>query len=330
MAFNNFAPYRITRKVLHRIRYIDKDIYKARLKRLTLRKKDFIDSIKSALDENKSYASGKLGYSEELFMYYPILLGKKINRAGTQTFENELFFHFLNQEGLFPGTPSFMLDFAKFYVEQIRKLDFLGLCFVPRELEILKHYQLKNKFVYLLDQEPDRSTPDNPEKCYLQYFRDKKILIICPFAGILKERATREIFEGVWSRTGKKWFYPASIDALEFPYGFSKETQKRYATALDLLDSIKNEIAHRDFDVALIAAAGLAIPIAAYAKDIGKMGICLGGHLQAVFGVIGKRWWNMDDWKRDYFNSYWINVPERYKPRELSEGMAVCDNGDYW
>jgi hypothetical protein len=53
------------------------------------------------------------------------------------------------------------------------------------------------------------------------------VLLICPFANLLKNRATREIFEGVWSKFGKKWFYPQSIDAIEFPYGFTKETQQK-------------------------------------------------------------------------------------------------------
>src|SRR4030067_3251444 len=175
-------------------------------------------------------------------------------------------------------------------MEHIRRLDCLGICLYPGELELIHYYQLKNKLIYYPNQEPDRSIPNRGKECYLPFFNNKKILIICPFAGILKERATKEIFEGVWAKTGKKWFYPKAVDALEFPYGFAKETQEKYATALNLYEYIIIEIEKRDFDIALIGAAGLAIPIASYIQSMGKIGIDLGGALQFFFGVFGKRW----------------------------------------
>jgi hypothetical protein len=66
------------------------------------------------------------------------------------------------------------------------------------------------------------------------------------------------------------------------PYGFAPETQKRFGTAIDLFRSVTKEIDKRDFDVALIGAAGLAIPIASHIKRTGRMGIDLGGMLQIV------------------------------------------------
>jgi hypothetical protein len=59
-------------------------------------------------------------------------------------------------------------------------------------------------------------------------------------------------------------------------------------------------------------------------KARGKAAIALGGHLQVLFGVGGRRWWERPDWQRDYINDAWIEVPDRYKPdrRETDE--------DYW
>src|SRR5262249_29291915 len=156
-------------------------------------------------------------------------------------------------------------------------------------------------------------------------FRDRKIVIICPFGEILKERATQEIFEGVWSKSGKRWFYPKSVSALEFPYGFSRETQKVYPTVFELFDYITGRLHQIDFDVALIAAAGLAIPIASHIKDMGKVAIDLGGHLQIIFGVVGQRWRNTDGLKQ-VLTDHWIDMPAKYKPKETD----VCDHGAYW
>jgi len=143
----------------------------------------------------------------------------------------------------------------------------------------------------------------------------------------LKGEATREIFEGVWSKAGKKkWFYPKTVEALEFPYGFAAETHKSYSTAIDLFKYITIEIEKRDFDIALIGAGGLAIPIASHVKNMGKIGIDLGGHLQVLFGVLGKRYRN---WKWDAWNSneWCIDMPAKYRPKEADD---VCDKGAYW
>ena len=85
-------------------------------------------------------------------------------------------------------------------------------------------------------------------------------------------------------------------------------------------------LAKRDFDIALIGAGGLAIPIASRIKSMGKIGIDLGGHLQALFGVLGKRYrrWQWEAWNS---NEWCIDMPAKYRPKEADE---VCDSGAYW
>jgi len=107
-------------------------------------------------------------------------------------------------------------------------------------------------------------------------------------------------------------------------YGFDPETHKKYPTAIHLFEHIAGQIEKIDFDIALIGAAGLAIPIASYVKNRGKIGIDLGGHLQVLFGVYGKRWLDKKDWP--YFNDWWIRMPAKNKPKQSD----VCDLGAYW
>jgi hypothetical protein len=257
---------------------------------------------------------------------YEMLLQSKAERTELEEFESQLEFMCLKQQGIFPHDREFYRSYSKFYIENTRNLDCLGICYYPMELSVLKYYNLKNKQIFYVQQEPDRSVPDNPKNCYLQYFRGKKLLIICPFAGLLAERANQTTFEGVWQKTGKKWFYPKSVDAMEFPYGFSPETQKAYPSILELLREITERLHKTDFDIALIAAAGLAIPLASHIKSMGKIAIDLGGHLQFLFGVIGKRWRDHPEVGEKYFTEYWIDMPARYKPQQTD----VCDRGAYW
>ena len=76
----------------------------------------------------------------------------------------------------------------------------------------------------------------------------------------------------------------------------------------------------------MIAAAGLSIPLAAHIKELGKVGISLGGHLQALFGVLGKRWRLSPEWQQRYINDAWIDMPPEYCPAETNVG----DAGAYW
>jgi len=300
-------------------------LYRARY--FPISKKEFINDLRTALKNDAGYAAGKMGYSEQHWMYYEIFLKKEKNINNIRQFERDLNFHGLKQEGIFPEDPNFYLAFNRFYIPHVKNLDFLGICYRPWELEIIRYYKLKNKLIHYPYQQTDVMSPGTEENCYLPHFKDRKILLICPFAGILKERATKEIFEGVWSRAAKKkWFYPKSVDALEFPYGFAKETRKHYSTAIDLFKHIITLVDSRDFDIALIGAGGLAIPIASHIKSMGKIGIDLGGHLQVLFGVLGKRYreWRWEAWDS---NEWCIDMPAKYRPKEAEE---VCDSGAYW
>ena len=323
----------LARVIRRKAQHTREALYRARYS--TISKKEFINDLNAAITNNTGYATGKIGYSEQHWMYYEILLKKERNLDKVKQFERDLNFHGLKQEGVFPADPNFYLEFNSFYIPHVKNIDCLGICYRPwhilgdivDELEIIRHYKLRNKLIHYPYQQTDLTTPSTEENCYLPHFKDRKILLLCPFAGILKERATKEIFEGVWSKAAKKkWFYPKTVDALEFPYGFAEATHKSYSTAIELYKYITTQIAKRDFDIALIGAGGLAIPIASHIKSMGKIGIDLGGHLQLLFGVLGKRYrkWQWDAWDA---NEWCIDMPAKYRPKEADE---VCDRGAYW
>jgi hypothetical protein len=292
-------------------------------------KATFIHDLGTALSNGRGYAAGKLGVSEKHLALYPLVRAEDTSRARLFVFFKSLQFVALKQCGVFPATPDFLNAFGTWYAAQVGQLDALGLFLeepAPWEPRLLEHYRWPCKLMYYLDQEPDRSIPSNDALCYLSLFRGKRVLIICPFAEVLARRANQATFERVWENTGKRWFDPAGVDALEFPYGVSQTTRDRYETVYALLEEIENEMARRTFDVALIAAAAMGIPLAVYARSKGKVAISLGGSLQVLFGVLGRRWRSNPAWMQRYVNRYWIDLPEQYRPVETD----VCDNGAYW
>ena len=309
-----------------RMKQLVSDVELWRLRMATIPRLEFLSDVHYAVENGLGYAAGKIGFSQQHWMYYPILLNRLPAQPELDAFHRELHFHGLNQTGIFPADPEFYLRFNEFYIKKLERLDCLGICFRPWEPQLFRHYRLPSKLIHYFEQEPDRSRPSNEGNCYLRFFRGKRLLLVCPFASLLKERFTRETFEGVWAKTGKKWFEPADVQAVEFPYGFSPSTHEKFVTAISLYDWICARMDEHDYDITLIAASGLGIPLAVHAKQRGKIAIELGGHLQVLCGVIGQRWRTQTEYGEHHFNDCWINMPERYKPKETN----VCDSGAYW
>lgn len=259
-------------------------------------------------------------------MYWPIARARSHGPLQVRAYQLALRRHVETQSGIFPAEPAFYERFNPFYVSHVRNLDCLGLFGSWNEPAIVDHYSLENRLMYFIDQEPDRSIPDDPLRCYLQHFAGKRLLFVSPFAPLLRQRANRRTFEAVWAKTGKRWFHPAGAEALQMPYGWSKSVQQRHSDSIALFEDLAARMARIEFDVALISAGGLGIPLASHAKSLGKIGISLGGHLQVLFGILGDRWRAREDWQRDYITEAWIDPPADYLPTE----DILVDDGAYW
>jgi hypothetical protein len=292
-----------------------------------LNKRDFIDAIGMAIAQNIPYAAGKIGVSEQRWLYYPVFLERRPSITEARAYEVALAYHCQRQSGVFPSDPKFVLAFTQFYAQHLQNLDTVGLGGSPMEAAILSHHSVYANFLRYQDLEPDRSVPVDETRCYLKHFKGKRLLLLAPFGRLLAERATRETFEGVWRKIGKPWFHPASVCAIEFPYGYDPRTWERFPTVIDLFASIMQQVEEVKFDIALIAAGGLGIPLASQIKRRGGRAISLGGHLQVLFGVMGRRWRDRVKWKRDYFNDSWIPMPAHYRPPDAA---MLSDAGAYW
>jgi hypothetical protein len=278
-------------------------------------REQFIAGLRGALETGEGFAAGKLGGTERTVLAHPIVLERESDPLRVRAFELVLAHKALRHSGIFPARPEFLRRFGEVFAAGVRKLDSVAIQGGWEDnAELFRFHGLPGHPIDFLDQEPDRSVPADESRCYLPLFRGRRLLLVCPFAELLRDRATATTFEAVWRKTGKPWFDPASVDAVELPYGFSRDAQRRYGDALDLLADVVARIETREFDVALIATGTLGSLIAAAVKERGRVGISLGGHLQVLFGVAGRRWRERPEWQRDYFNEAWIDMPERYKP----------------
>ncbi len=245
-----------------------------------------------------------------------------------RAFETALKFHCLKQNGIYPTTTEFIIRFNQDYVSSLEKLDFYALKGVGNEAAMMRAYKISARLIECDDLHPDRSPQaSDSTNCYLSSFTGKRVLLLSPIADLLKERANRKTFEGVWGNIGKAWFFPSEVIPVEIPFAMSPETRLAYPTVLDLCDTIMESVEKESFDVALIGASGLGIPLAARIKGLGKVAISIGSDLQILFGVRGKRWRERVSWQQRYFNDFWIDVPSRYFFPGKDE---MVEGGAYW
>lgn len=287
----------------------------------------FLDAVRLAVEQGSPFAAGR-NRDGRHWMGYQRALETGTSELRLKALETALKFHCLNQNGIYPTNKDFILKFNQDYVAALNELDFYALKGVGTEAAMLRSYKFPGQLIDCEDLHPDRSPQAfNPQNCYLDSLKNKRVLIVSPIAQLLANRAEQTIFEGVWEKIQKPWFFPAEIIPIEIPFAMSKVTRDKFPTVLDLCDSIEQAIEKENFDVALIGASGLGIPLASRIKRLGKIALSIGSDLQILFGVRGKRWRERQSWHTRYFNDYWIDTPSEYF---IPEKDVMVEGGAYW
>jgi hypothetical protein len=92
---------------------------------------------------------------------------------------------------------------------------------------------------------------------------------------------------------------------------------------------MKDEMDKISYDIALIGCGAYGFPLSAHAKRTGHKAVHLGGALQLLFGINGKRWDKFYNTDYDYStlpNDYWISPGDDFKPKTFEK----VEDGCYW
>lgn len=292
-----------------------------------LARREFLAGLRTALDSSTGYAAAKVGLSELAWLSARALLDREESPVRRRAIEAMVNFHATAQGGIFPAGMHSVVRFADYFGAHLGGLDYIGVPGGPLQAEVVEMYSIANEIGQFDAAEPDRSTPDDPSNCYLPWLAGRRVLLVSSCADLLAARAHRETFESVWSRTGKKWWNPSSVGAIEFPSTYDARTRTSFASSIDLVEHVWDRVSDTEFDVALLGAGYLGVPLAARIRGQGRVAISLGGHLQVLFGVKGKRWSESSEWRERYVNDSWIDMPERYRP---VNDTGLPDGGAYW
>ena len=157
---------------------------------------------------------------------------------------------------------------------------------------------------------------------WTQVLAGKKIVVVHPFA---------ETIERQYEQNRTKLFE----NQLVLPMFSKLETVKAvqsiagnavdFSNWFDALDFMKNEIQKKDFDIALLGCGAYGMPLAAHVKRMGKKAVHMGGILQFLFGIKGKRY--IDDPKTNIFiNEYFVSPDDADRPTHAE----IVEGGCYW
>lgn len=225
--------------------------------------------------------------------------------------------------GFFPPTKEKITQFCEMMIEDSKYVDILG-SWVEDEKFMEPYLNCEKVQLPLL--EPYIAT--NP---WSRALKGKKVLVVHPFKKTIENQYKKRELLFKNKNTLPEFQSLTVIRAVQSIGGNSQ-----FNDWFEALEYMKNEIDKIDYDICLIGAGAYGFPLTAHVKRMGKQGIHLGGALQLLFGIKGKRWevqnydaiWNLERgfYKTLLDNPNWTRANETEKPSTAHNVEGGC----YW
>lgn len=225
--------------------------------------------------------------------------------------------------GFFPVDLQKIEKFCELMLADMKEVDILGSWL--KEEEYFKN-QMHAHRVSLFFLEPFWT--DRP---WTKILEGKRVLVVHPFVQtIMRQYEKRELL------FANKDVLPTfeSLNIVKAVQSIG-EGDPRFADWFQALEYMKREIDNHEYDFCLIGAGAYGFPLAAHVKRQGKKAIHLGGALQLLFGIRGKRWENPEygvniGIPRGFYsrmmNEHWVRPNENETPRKANQVEGAC----YW
>lgn len=223
--------------------------------------------------------------------------------------------------GFFPEDVSMGSRFVDIMRNAGRQLDILGVELEPFEDYYISH-ELKRglEISSLSNLEPWK----NPEAPWSAFLKGKRVLIIHPFAETIEKQYKKreEIFPGT------EILPEFTLLTLKAVQTIAGEKDSRFSDWFEALDYMYEEAMKKSFDIAIVGCGAYGFPLAAMLRQEGKQVIHLGGALQLLFGIKGKRWDEQEkyDYVRKFYNESWVYPEQQERPKQLEQVEGGC----YW
>ena len=261
-----------------------------------------------------------LGVKENNRSLLSFILGK----SGQWWWNKNLMKYMQSNAGFFPSTEENLMRFGEMMLEDSKLVDVLG-SWLPEEKRIIDDYSLDLTKVTLLALEPYWSS--NP---WSRVLEGKKVLVIHPFASLIEQQYSEKRELLFKDKRVLPKFELSTIQAVQSLGGNCE-----YNDWFEALASMKAQMDKTDYDIVLLGCGAYGFPLAAHAKRMGKQAVHLGGVLQLLFGIRGKRWddpnygiqeFGKQNTYKNLFNESWVYPSASFAPKNAKQVEGGC----YW
>ncbi|WP_415399112.1 hypothetical protein [Synechococcus sp. W4D4] len=220
-----------------------------------------------------------------------------------------------NNAGIFPVTKSGLSQSAERLLAASGQVDLMGQWQTPYQARMISEHLFPSQFTALSSIEPWWAV-----RPWTLALKGKKILVIHPFIRTIADQYQRraELFSGALALPD------FSLLLVRPPQTLGGQTEE-FGSWIQALDDLVRKVRAVDFDVALIGCGAYGLPLGAAIKAMGKPSIHLGGALQLLFGIRGRRWEAMPQYAA-LMNDSWV----RPSPDETPRAANKVDGGCYW
>lgn len=221
-----------------------------------------------------------------------------------------------NNAGFWPLNKTSIHNFSKIYANSAREIDILCAGFWLTKIE--ECYGWYSPGALLVSS--IMKSPFWPEVSWTGVLRGKTVLVIHPFAKLMEKQYLKRDYLFATQDILPKMNLKA-YQAVQSMGGNSN-----YISWFDALKKMEDDISKIEFDVALIGCGAYGMPLGAFIKSkLHKISIHIGGTLQLLFGIKGKRWDGINLFC-DLYNEYWVRPTEDLRPKNYKS----VENGCYW
>ena len=250
-----------------------------------------------SLSESNDYIINLLSLNKK-FMITRVGVGNETNLAfftdTLQSIDTKMLVSLSNNAGIYNITPDNLLKYAELYINAIKESNALATfnnTMIVQQEHFINNYKLDVLYSRVL--EPFYCCLENI-KPWTQDLQGKKVLIVNPFVNSFKKQL-KEGFQ-IFKDPDKKLF----MDNQDFVFYKSYNTAAGNSIHKDweeTYDIMCKDISKLDFDIALLGCGGYVLHLFNFIyKEMNKSAIYVGGGLQLLFGVMGKRWDDIQMW----------------------------------
>jgi len=261
--------------------------------------------IKEKISSGSSFIASKMGSVEQSIM---------ITRLQNNNFDSVRGGASINA-GITPSDDITLNYFCDRYERALANTDILGSMDMDIEQELIRNYAPNSKFSELRFLEPFYF--ENP---WSEMLEDKNVLIIHPFEEtIINQFKKREVLFNNKKILPK--FNLLTIKA-EQTNGGGLNDSKPFIDSLKIMEDKMDLL---NYDIAIIGCGAYGLLLADNAKIHGKQAVHIGGGLQILFGIKGKRW-DVHPEISAMYNEHWV----RPMDNEKTINFQTIEGGTYW